>query len=577
MAGGTRNLPPIDYLRLHEEGTTEGLPRVVNMAEQQLQQFDQGHPPVPRDGEGDSTVNSRPEEMAHTDTGSLGLEGADQLLDAVGDNSPLVGDPNMNTAAEDAILGITPAGADNMQYEVNENEDPNDLGRDEVWQAHQAQVKQEADRRYRLKKRLARQIIVAEERVRAEQEKQEILKMQQQVKNLDQQRLVPPNLPVPSAQIPNQQIPTYHEALTEQVYSDARMADQITPAQKVNIWFRASPLNPPPTTMDAGAVGHNMVGMGQHNEQSDILRQADAQFAQNMHNMPLNHDDDCRQQLRDVRKQVAEDVVRQPLQTKSVQYAAPQHSQPPPPPPMHQQHSSGARPKQTHRPKVEQEMEGELCTNADNSSVRSASTVKTKDKRIKSGFLDKPRTHVLTKLKWPHMNQNPRYVTTALTFKQLNFQQFVGGECRTILKSSSEEERKGRLNILSKVAYLYDQCGSWERARAAYFAIIGSLEEGESTWDSPLGQYDMMCPPNPSQGEGEKGEKKNQKGGTQTVQKKDYFCKDYQRGECNMQSPHRLWINNKYEQVEHYCIPCFKTKMGKLQHVPNTEQCSQKK
>ena len=59
--------------------------------------------------------------------------------------------------------------------------------------------------------------------------------------------------------------------------------------------------------------------------------------------------------------------------------------------------------------------------------------------KLKSGFLDEPRSNVIVKLKWPHMNQNPRsnvivklkwphmnqnprYVTTALTFNQLSFQ-----------------------------------------------------------------------------------------------------------------------------------------------------------
>ena len=78
--------------------------------------------------------------------------------------------------------------------------------------------------------------------------------------------------------------------------------------------------------------------------------------------------------------------------------------------------------------------------------------------KLKSGFLDKPKSQVLVKLLWLHMNQNPRYVTSSLTFNQLNFCQFVGGECRTILKTTSEEEVLGRLKILSKVEYLFDQC-----------------------------------------------------------------------------------------------------------------------
>ena len=63
--------------------------------------------------------------------------------------------------------------------------------------------------------------------------------------------------------------------------------------------------------------------------------------------------------------------------------------------------------------------------------------------KLISGFLDEPRSNVIMKLKWPHMNWNPRYVTTALTFNQLSFQQFVGGEA-TILKTNDAEECYGR-------------------------------------------------------------------------------------------------------------------------------------
>ena len=195
-------------------------------------------------------------------------------------------------------------------------------------------------------------------------------------------------------------------------------------------------------------------------------------------------------------------------------------------------------------------------------------------KEVKSGFLDKPRSHVLVKHKWPHMNQNPRYITEALMFNQLNFPQFVGGECRTILRAENSSEVYGRLRILSKVAYLFDQCRSWEKARAAYFAIISSIEEGEASWDSSFGHYDLMCPA-PSENKLEnKPEYKNVPSRAKTQKTRDFFCKDYQKGDCQQSAPHRAWICNSMETVEHFCFTCFKAKLGKLTHVPGTEQCS---
>ena len=136
----------------------------------------------------------------------------------------------------------------------------------------------------------------------------------------------------------------------------------------------------------------------------------------------------------------------------------------------------------------------------------------------------------MVKHRWPHMNQDPPYVTWPLMFDDLNFCQFVSGECRTILRTSDPVESTGRLKILSKIAYLYDQCGNWSRARGTYFAILGSIEEGEADWNSSFGYYDLMCALTLNDKQEMKQEKPSVQCSRQT--KRDFFCKDYQRGEC---------------------------------------------
>ena len=205
-------------------------------------------------------------------------------------------------------------------------------------------------------------------------------------------------------------------------------------------------------------------------------------------------------------------------------------------------------------------------------SNRSRLSVDQSKEILKSGFLDKPRSYVLVKQMWPHMNQKPRYVTTSLTFNQLNFCQFVGGECRTILKTDDDEEVSGRLQVLSKVAYLYDQCKDWEKARAAYFAMVSSIEQGEATWSSSFGHYDMMCPPKTDDYKVDSRPR-----GPRLQNKKEFYCKDFQKGDCTAAPPHKAWIRNNYENVDHYCLPCFRAKLGKLPHVPNSDECSQRK
>ena len=211
---------------------------------------------------------------------------------------------------------------------------------------------------------------------------------------------------------------------------------------------------------------------------------------------------------------------------------------------------------------------------SDNESVFSQ-TLK-RGANLRSGVLEKPRSQVMLKLKWPHMNQNPRYVTAPLTFNELTFSQFVGGECRTIIKADNPDEIFGRLKILSKIAYLHEQCRSWDKAHVAYFAILSSIEEAEADWNSSFGLYDMMCPP-PLEMETQKPYQKQPPRPRNTVPKKDFFCQEFQRGECNITDPHQAWIKNGFEQVEHFCAQCYRARQGKMHHIPGSEACTSKK
>ena len=151
----------------------------------------------------------------------------------------------------------------------------------------------------------------------------------------------------------------------------------------------------------------------------------------------------------------------------------------------------------------------------------------------------------------------------------------MGDETRTILRTNNIEKCYGRLRVLSKVAYLYDQCRNWDKAQGAYFAIISNIEEGDATWNSSFGHYDMMCTTPHMEGEGRQETNKGAK--SRFMSKKEFYCKDFQKGECNTNAPHRAWVKNSYELVEHFCLQCWRAKQGKLNHVPNNEECSQRK
>ena len=140
-----------------------------------------------------------------------------------------------------------------------------------------------------------------------------------------------------------------------------------------------------------------------------------------------------------------------------------------------------------------------------------------------------------------------------------------------IARTWDTKELQGHLQILSKVAYLYEQCQSWDKARSAYFAMISSIEEGESDWDSTFGHYDMMCPPPVET------ETKEVKQAKNSVAKREFYCHEYQKNECTFLAPHRAWVKNLYEMVEHFCFQCFKAKLGKQTHPLLSDNCPQRK
>ena len=147
-----------------------------------------------------------------------------------------------------------------------------------------------------------------------------------------------------------------------------------------------------------------------------------------------------------------------------------------------------------------------------------------------------------------------------------------------IFKTGDPVEIQGRLRVLSKVAYLYEQCRNWDKARGVYYAFVSSIEEGEATWNSSLGHYDVMCPaPVEIRGGDSRGDPRNPSSSKNRSAKRDFFCREYQKGECNQNPPHRAWVRNNFEIVEHYCSACARAKMGKLSHTPGSDSCSQPK
>ena len=106
---------------------------------------------------------------------------------------------------------------------------------------------------------------------------------------------------------------------------------------------------------------------------------------------------------------------------------------------------------------------------------------------------------------------------------------------------------------LSRIAYLKDKCKSWEKAKTMYFSILMSIEEAKANWTSSFVHYDMICPA-PVEG---KETKENKTDGHNKKKHKEFYCKAYQKGECNLVAPHKAYVAAKQETVLHICRVCF--------------------
>ena len=523
-------------------------------------------------------------------------EGDDFLTEPSGLPSTLP-DPQFEDGDSTAIGdGFVPdCEDDDISDPLSEQEqvpEDNDLGRDEVWHV-QAKAMQEArEQRERVKKRLVRQKMLAEEKLCDEHEHAKIAKMEQEIVQLNKERSV-----VHTKTIQNKagrgntkgvKAVTKSRSCTQIVREHGT---QINKHHKHDNHDTAG--NP-----NRGLSDRNQVTIDSHNQLKDVdkvtrwlassdnsgledlikILEADRDITPEHDNTyNFTHNLDSRRAMADQRKTTqgaAGEVVPAPPQEEKKNIR---------PPKLETQRGA--------RPKVQMdEDDGESikscctirsCTKTDVLRVSRVTREKgdTNRQNLRSGFLDKPRSIVVQKLRWPHMNQNPRYVTEPLTFNQLSFAQFIGGEAHTILKTLHADEMVGRLKVMSKVAYLLEQCKSGEKARAVYFVILSSIEEGEATWMSSFAHFDLMCCPvindRPTY---EKSEAKMLNPFKQrTLPKHDLYCREFQKGDCQQQPPHRAWIKNGYDMVDHFCQYCYKAKLGKLMHLPGTEGCIQVK
>lgn len=185
-----------------------------------------------------------------------------------------------------------------------------------------------------------------------------------------------------------------------------------------------------------------------------------------------------------------------------------------------------------------------------------------KKTKVKSGMYDKIADDVVMKLKWLHKKLDSRWVSPRPLVHQMLFEHVVAGEIAVIMRSDNPEEVRCRLHILQKLAYWNLQGEGWPRVREIYVGILQSLEEGEAQWTSTFDQYDMVFSIRQKDSKSKPASKPGPRPDT-------YWCRDYNRTTCSLESGHKALVAGKEQVVSHICVVCWKN--GKREKHPETD------
>ena len=215
-------------------------------------------------------------------------------------------------------------------------------------------------------------------------------------------------------------------------------------------------------------------------------------------------------------------------------------------------------------------------SSTDDSGSDQAKKGKRKTKRkIKSGREVKASEGVRVQLQWPHTYLRYQYVTSSLSYSELNFNLLTAGELE-ILSSGriSESEFLGRLNLMRILAY-ESHVYPFRAISEWHSAYLHCIEMGRGDWSlSPyaigqaiLARHRPMDP---------KSKSTNLKSGqSKDKQKKPvlWFCASYNRSRCSKESPHEDTVRGKLVQVHHVCAACWIKSSAKQSHPESSTAC----
>ena len=199
--------------------------------------------------------------------------------------------------------------------------------------------------------------------------------------------------------------------------------------------------------------------------------------------------------------------------------------------------------------------------------------------KIKSGKFAKSHTDLVRQELWPHTAVSKKYMKRT-SFDTLEFEGFVAGETKVVynmLMKGENLRRLGRLRVLILIAHWLCRSKNWPAVRCLYESIIDEVEQGDADWTDDFSGHETILPN--LQGNSQPMEKSKQGEERKKNNVELYWCKQYQNGSCDKESPHMSQIRPDEPMVPviHICAACWNTGRKKREHPENDPSCPSKK
>ena len=196
--------------------------------------------------------------------------------------------------------------------------------------------------------------------------------------------------------------------------------------------------------------------------------------------------------------------------------------------------------------------------------------------KIKSGKFAKSHTDLVRQELWPHTAVSKKYMKRT-SFDTLDFEGFVAGETKIVYNMIMRGDHLrglGRLRVLILIAHWLCRSKNWLAVRCLFESIIDEVEQGDADWTEDFSGHETILPNLQGTVERTKQDEKKKSSGVEL-----YWCKQYQNGSCDKESPHMSQIrpDEPLVPVIHICAACWNTGKKKREHPENDPSCPSKK